>query len=180
MRWHCREGDRAKGFFLTLQQLLHLLLCPGDPTLTGLPGLPTEWDHCLPAPLRGRVGCQELKQAGGGKRNGPSAIWEKGWDWMGHLPKELGWTGETGVHFCMGAPAWSPRQGLGLPHTSSSLAGLCLPLISNFVIATWGLAGGILPWQGTGWWQPSPGHHHCMQGLAQGGRLKGKRVLGRG
>lgn len=77
MRWHCRDRDRKKGFFLTLQQRLHLLLYPGDPALTGPPGLPAAWDHCLPAPLQGHVGCQELKQAGGGKRSGPSAIWEK-------------------------------------------------------------------------------------------------------
>lgn len=70
MRWHCRERDRAKGFFLILQQRLHLLLHPGDTTLTGtVLGLPMAWDHPLPAPLQGDVGHQELRQAGGGKGN---------------------------------------------------------------------------------------------------------------
>lgn len=57
------------------------------------------------------------------------------------------------------------------------LLGFILPLTSNFVIARCGLAGGILPWQGMGWWQPSPGHHRHLQGLAQGGSSKGNRVL---
>ena len=57
MRWHCRDRDRAKDFFLILQQRLHQLLHPGDPVLTGTaPGLPTAWEPCLPAPLQGNVG----------------------------------------------------------------------------------------------------------------------------
>lgn len=81
MRWHCRERDRAKGFFLILQQRLHLPLHPGDPALISTaPGLPMARDHCLPASLQGDVGHQVLKQAGRGKGNAAGAIWEKGWD----------------------------------------------------------------------------------------------------
>lgn len=128
-------------FFLTLQQRLH----PGDPVLTSTaPGLPTALDHWLLACLQGDMGHQEVKQARGGKGHGAGAIWEKGWDWMGHQHKEQGQTGETGVHFCVDA-ARSACQGLAPPHASSFLASLCLPLTSDFVIATWGPAGGVLP-----------------------------------
>lgn len=80
----------------------------------------------------------------------------------------------NGGHFCMETPERSPRQGLAPPYASFSLARLHLPLISSFIIATWGPAGGILRWKGMGWWHPCPEHHHRLQG----GSMKGNRVLG--
>lgn len=90
-----------------------------------------------------------------GKRDGTGwATWPKSWD------------------------KWGPRWGLAPPHTFSSLTGLCLPLTSNFVVATWGLAGGILPWQGTGWWQPSPGPPPLPAGSCSRGKLEGEKSPG--